>query len=111
RWMQRPRSLLFEAGAFVAILALLYTHYVPAVAVLAGFALTGWRSVGQTRAALFLLAICAGYFPWLFTLTEAIRHWREASNFSSIYTLTGNPVLEQIVKIGFGAVSLTIGES
>jgi uncharacterized membrane protein len=116
-WLLEPpqpsqrRSLLFAAGAVAAIIALLYTHYLPGVAILAGFVLIGWRLVGMVRAAVFLLAIVAGYFPWLISLSEALRRWREASGYSSTYNLTGNPVLEQIVKIGFGLVSLTIGES
>ena len=111
RWMYQPASLLFSAGAYAAILALLYTHYLPAVAILAGFALIGWRSVGEARAGIFLLAIAGGYFPWLMTLSSAIQRWRAASGFSAGYTLTGNAALEQLVKIGFGLVSLTIGES
>jgi len=111
RWMQKPKSWLSGAGAVAAILGLLYTHYLPGVAILAGFTLIGWRSVGEPRAALFLVAIAVGYFPWLVALSEALRRWREASGFSSAYHLTGNPLLEQVVKIGFGLVSLTIGES
>jgi hypothetical protein len=111
RWMRQPRSLLLPAGAFFAVLGLLYTHYLPAVAILAGFAAIGWRSVGEARAGLFLLAIAGGYFRWLITLSEALRRWQEASGFSSSYTLTGNAFLEQLLKIGFGVVSLTIGES
>jgi hypothetical protein len=111
RWMQEPKSLLLGACAWIAIMGLFYTHYLPGLAIVAGFALIGWRSVGETRAGLFLVAIAVGYLPWLATLSEALRRWREASNFSSTYELTGNPILEQIVKIGFGMVSLTIGES
>lgn len=111
RWMRNPRSLLLGCGAFAAILSLLYTHYVPGAAVVAAFAFVGWRRLGIARAAGFLLAIGAGYFPWLLTLTGAIERWREAGSYASSYNLTGNPILEQMVKIGFGVVSLTIGES
>lgn len=111
RWMRKPRSWLAACGAFAAMLGLLYTHYVPGVAVLAGFTLISWRLIGAWRAVLFLLSIGAGYFPWLITLTGAIQRWQEAGSYASSYNLTGNPVLEQLVKISFGVVSLTIGES
>jgi uncharacterized membrane protein len=111
RWMRNPRSWFAAGGSAAAILCLLYTHYLPGVALLAGFALIGWRSVGEARAGTFLLATIAGYFPWILALSEALHRWRDVTNFSSTYTLTGNPVLEQVVKIGFGLVSLTIGES
>jgi uncharacterized membrane protein len=110
-WMRSPRSWLAASGAAAAILCLLYTHYLPAVALLAGFALIAWRSVGEARAGIFLLAITAGYFPWILALSQALHRWRDANNFSSTYTLTGNAALEQFVKFGFGLVSLTIGES
>ncbi len=110
-WMRAPRSLIFAAGAFLAILSILYTHYLPAAAILAGFTLIGWKSVGEVRAGFFLVSVALGYLPWLLTLREAIRRWQEAGNFSSAYMLTGNPVWEQGLKIGFGLVSLTIGES
>jgi hypothetical protein len=111
RWMQRPESARLAVMSYAAILSVLYTHYLPGAALLAGFALAGWRSVGETRAGVFLLSLSMGYLPWLLTLAEALRRWRAASNFSSSYTLTGNAWLEQLLKIGFGATSLTIGES
>ncbi len=110
-WMRAPASRRFAVGAAIAMLGLLYTHYVPGIAILAGFVIIGWRSVGTVRTALFLTAIVAGYFPWLMTLTHAMERWREVSRFSATYSLTGNPVLEQFLKLGFGVVSLTIGES
>jgi hypothetical protein len=110
-WMRDSRSALLGVGAFVAILSLLYTHYLPGVAILAGFVLIGWRSIGAPRAAVFLAGIAVGYSPWLFALNSAMQSWRGANGFSARYTLTGNAALEQIPKIGFGLVSLTIGES
>ena len=111
RWMKDPRSWLLACGASAAVLALLYTHYVPGVAVIAGFVLIGWRTLGAARVAAFSLAAAAGYFPWAISLVDAAHRWGEAGSFSSSYTLTGSPVLEQFLKLGFGLVSLTIGES
>jgi uncharacterized membrane protein len=111
RWMQKPGSARLALAAYAAMLSVLYTHYLPGAALLAGFALVGWKSVGELRAGVFLVALATGYLPWLLSLAEALRRWRAASNFSSSYTLTGHPALEQLLKIGFGAVSLAIGES
>lgn len=111
RWMERPLSLPRASGALISTLALLYTHYVPGLAILSGFALIGWRSVGIARTATLLLAAALGYLPWAATMIDALSRWGTASGFAARYEISGNPVLEQIVKIGFGLVSLTIGES
>ena len=111
KWMLAPQVLRFGVTSAVAMVSLLYTHYLPGVAILAGFALIGWRCLGEVRAGIFLMATVLGYLPWLINLSEAIRRWQEATRFSATYTLTGNAAAEQILKIGFGVVSLTIGES
>jgi hypothetical protein len=111
RWMKRPRSWLLGCGASAAALALLYTHYVPGVAVIAGFVVVGWRILGPARIAAFSLAVGAGYLPWAISLWEALRRWGEAGSFASSYSLTGNLALEQFLKLSFGLISLTIGET
>lgn len=111
RWMRKPRSVTLVLGALTGILGLLYTHYIPGAAVLAGFVLIGWRSVGTARMGAFLFAVALGFAPWLITLADAVRRWGQAAGFSAKYAITGNPVLEHIAKIAFGLVSMTIGES
>jgi hypothetical protein len=111
RWTQKPLSVMRAAGALISILGLLYTHYVPGLALLAGFVLIGWRSVGVARMAAFAFAVALGYAPWASTMIDAVRRWGAASNFGARYTISGNPVSEQAVKIGYGLVSLTIGET
>jgi hypothetical protein len=111
RWILKPRSMMAAAGSAAAVLALLYTHYEPGLAVLAAFLLVGWRSVGLARAGAFALAVTAAYLPWASTLLVAFRHWGLAAGFSANYALTGTPLLEPAVKIGFGLTSLTVGES
>ena len=111
RWMNEPRSLLRAGAAAVSVIALLYTHYVPGLAVLAAFLIAGWRSLGPARAGIFAAAVLAGYFPWLTTLIGALTRWGRATSFDANYAISGNVVLEQFIKIGFGLVSLTIGES
>jgi hypothetical protein len=44
-------------------------------------------------------------------LIDASRRWGGAASFSATYAISGNLVLEHIIKIAFGLVSMTIGES
>jgi hypothetical protein len=111
RWMRKPLSSALASGALLSILALLYTHYVPSLALLAGFAVIGWRSTGPARIAAFCTAVVIGYIPWIATVTQAIRRWERASSFTAAYNISGNSIFEHIVKIGFALVSFTIGES
>lgn len=108
RWMREGRG---AGAAFGGSVALLYTHYVPGLAVLAGFAAVGWRRLGWTKLALFGAGVAAAYAPWLMTLAGALERWGEAGSFSARYLMTGSPVREQILKAGFGVTSLTVGES
>ena len=111
RWMPNPLSLLRASAALLAVLLLLYTHYVPGLAVLAGFILIGWRNIGMARMSTFVCAVALGYAPWATTMIRALGRWGVASDYAATYNISGNAALEQIVKIGFGLVSVTIGES
>ena len=111
RWIKEPSSWLRGAVAAASLGALLYTHYVPGLALLAGFLAAGSRKVGWRRAAVFASAIGIGYLPWAATMFKAVGRWGTSSHFSANYALSGNALLEQFVKIGFGLVSLTIGET
>lgn len=107
----RPRSLRWAAGGGAAAVALLYTHYVPGAAILAGFASVAWRRLGVVRVALFAAAVAAAYAPWAVLSADAVRRWGTQASFSATYTLTGSAPLEHVLKAAFAAVSLTIGES
>ncbi len=111
QWMEEPGSMRLALGSFASMVTLLYTHYVPGLAVLAGFALVGWHSVGVRRAAGFALMVVAAFIPWVTGLIGAVRWWGAADRFTAHYAVSNNLVLEHIVKAGFGLVSLTIGES
>lgn len=111
RWARHPRSAISAAAALASLLGVLYTHYLPGLALLAGFVLTTWNAIGTARMAAFLLATGAGYAFWAATLLHAVGQWWHTRSFSSGYAITGNRWLEHLVKLGFGAVSLTIGES
>jgi hypothetical protein len=111
RWLDHPRSKLAPLTALLCTELLLYTHYVPGIALLAGFAWVSWRRLGAARLGAFSLAILICYAPWAVTLAEALRKWGQASGFSSRYEITGSAALEHVAKIGFGVVSGTVGES
>ena len=111
RWLRKPRSMAVAAGALASMLALLYTHYLPGLALLAGFAAAGWGAMGAARMAAFLAATGAGYAFWGGTLMHALGEWWRARSAASGYAITGSGWLEHGVKLGFGVVSMTIGES
>jgi len=108
RWLRLRRGAV---PAFAACLALLYTHYVPGLALLAAFALVALPRLGPRRVAAFAGAMALAYSPWLWTLAGALQRWGQAADFFHQYRLTGSFWAEQLLKIGYGAVSLSIGES
>jgi len=112
RWLKQPGAPWRGAWpAVVAFTALLYTHYVPGLALLCGFALMALRRAGWKKSTAFAASVLLLYLPWIGVLVYALSRWRAAPDFSSRYLLTGNFVLEQFLKIGFGWTSLSIGES
>ena len=112
RWMRGPRQILARAApAFAAMVLLLYTHYLPGLAILAGFLVVSWRYISPIRVAIWTAATLAAYAPWLPTLATSVRAWEQASFFQPHYRLTHSPLLEEAFKISFSMVSLTIGES
>ncbi|HEY1340282.1 MAG TPA: hypothetical protein VGF59_22375 [Bryobacteraceae bacterium] len=112
RWMRAPREIVRRAlPALAAVVALLYTHYLPGIALLAAFCLTAWRLIGWRRVAAFAAAAAVTYAPWIVTLRGALRAWGAGGGFQSTYTFTGSAVAETVLKIGAALASLTIGES
>ncbi len=109
RWMERPHELVARAlPAWAAMVLLLYTHYLPGLAILAGFALTGGRPVGRIRIAAWTSACLAAYAPWITALAASLARWGQTG---AHYQLARGPVLEQAFKTTFALISLTIGES
>ena len=112
RWLGDPRRTLARAlPACAAMVLLLYTHYLPGLAVLAAFTIVAWKRVGPMRVTAWAAASLAAYAPWLPTLARSLRAWESASGFRPHYQLTHSPVLEEAFKVAFGIISLTIGES
>jgi len=108
RWLRLRRGAV---PAFAACVALLYTHYVPGLALLAALAIVGVPRLGPRRVAAFAGAMALAYAPWLWTLSSALLHWGQAADFFHQYRITGKLLLGTGAQIGFGAVSLSIGES
>jgi hypothetical protein len=105
-----PRAWLAYVAAATA---LLYTHYLPGVAVIGGVALVmAWRAVADRRAAalLPLLAAPAGiglaFAPWVLTFTGAVEHVATAER----YHVFGR-ALDAAAALAYTAVSFSIGES
>lgn len=112
RWMFHPRESVNRVPpAFAAVVLLLYTHYLPGLAILSAFSLAAWKRLGPARVAWFVAAAALAYAPWIVTLAGAMAGWGRATGFQSHYALAGSMAIEQVLKIGFGLISMTIGES
>jgi 4-amino-4-deoxy-L-arabinose transferase-like glycosyltransferase len=111
RWVREPRKLRWAVGGGAALVALLYTHYVPGAAIAAGFAVYAWRPLGARRVAWFGAAAAVAYAPWAIWSADAVGRWAGQTSYSASYAISGNAGLEHLVKLGFAAVSLAIGES
>jgi hypothetical protein len=100
-------------AAFVAALViLLYTHYLPGIAVWVGASLLlairlrGRRSIWRTWLLPNVL-VAVLYIPWLVALIGALGRWRQGQ----VYSLTGNLWAEQVIKLCYWFYSFTFGES
>ncbi len=100
-------------AAFVAALAaLLYTHYLPGIAMWAGanLLLVMRLRSGRSTWNIWLLPnalVAVLYLPWLVTLSRALGQWRH----SQVYSLTGNVWAEQVLKLAYWSYSFTFGEA
>jgi hypothetical protein len=108
RWA-RGRGGVLPAAA--ACCLLLYTHYVPGLALTGAFTAIAWRRSGGRAAAPLPALTAAGCLPWLAAFGSALGKWGEAASYSASYYLTGSAWLEVPVKAAFGGVSLALGES
>ena len=101
----------------VTLIALLYTHYVPGLAVTFAFAVALFIQVVRLKtipirlAAVWGVVIAIAYLPWMLQFTAAIERWTAATGFSSRYELTGRVLTEEVLKLTYGVMSFTIGES
>lgn len=104
RFVENPAPK-FMAALVVSLTALLYTHYLPGIAIWAGLNVLLFS---RRRAWLILnVLVAAAYLPWLITLGGALSRWQHKET----YNLTGNAWLEQIVKLGYWFYSFAFGEA
>lgn len=117
RALRRP-GWLGMTGSAAALLAVLYTHYVPGIALFAAIgtalAIQAVRSRLARQMGLLLgwsALVLSGYLPWLLQLGEALRGWTAGANSAAGYSLTGRFLTEQVLKAGYGFVSFSLGET
>ncbi len=105
RWLD-PRKTGSAVRFGLAEALLLYTHYLPGLAVGAAVGLLGLRRAPrQTLAVGGLVALL--YLPWIAVLGSSLGKAavREA------YSLSGNSVVETALRLAFAGVSFTVGEA
>ena len=116
RFLRQPGVRRMATSA-AALILLLYTHYVPGIAVAAAFALGLATQAARKRSprdlgllAAWISLIALGYAPWLVQMREALGKWTAGNGLSTQYLMTGSQAGEQIVKAGYGLVSFIAGE-
>ena len=110
RFVESPTDGRNSAAFAVSLAALLYTHYLPGIAVWAGanFLLLRRRGGRVWKPWLLFNAFVAALFlPWAVTLIGALQQWEH----SQVHNLTGNVWAEQLAKLGYCFYSFTFGES
>ena len=114
RFLEAPSDRKRLAAYVVAAAALLYTHYLPglAVAIATGLFLLAAALKYKTRPAIHTLVLSSVgivllYGPWLRTLLRAIRRVPGADP----YMLIENAWLETVVKLSYLFTSFSFGEA
>ena len=112
RYARQPTLVALLAYA-AASTVLLHTHYLPAIAVVAGVGVAmGYDAVVRRRrdtlwwAAAAPLAVAVAFAPWLPALTRAGEHVAQQTH----YRVFGN-VGDAVVALTFTAVSFSVGEA
>ncbi|MGO9056009.1 MAG: hypothetical protein ACLQU2_01265 [Candidatus Binataceae bacterium] len=111
-WMKRPRNVGGLLAYSCSCAALLYTHYLPGLAILIAVSLVFlWKPHPPLLNRVALLGVSnliIGflYLPWLITLGMSIGAW--GSN--SVYRV-GNLASDQIVRLAYWFVSFSFGET
>ena len=112
RWIEDTSGWKNLAAFVAALTVLLYTHYLPGIAVWAGANLLLAMQLRRGRATwktwlLPNVLVAVLYLPWLITLLGALGQWRQSQS----YSLTGNLWAEQVIKLCYWLYSFTFGES
>lgn len=96
-----------------SLTALLYTHYLPGLAVWGGANVLLLMRLRSDRGAFWRMwllpnaLVAAAYAPWMVTLTAVLPRWHD----KDLYSLTGNPWMEAALKFAYGFYSLAFGEA
>jgi hypothetical protein len=105
-WLRSPADAGKMASYAAAAIALLYTHYLPGLAVVAGTAALGlWRRQWQHAAG--VAAIALAYLPWLGTLIQTSSAVMRARP----YWVSSNAAVENGVKLAYSFAAFHFGES
>jgi hypothetical protein len=97
-------AVVFAAAAMGA----LYTHYVPGLALLVVANLVlAYRRVWVPLLAINTV-IAVGYAPWILRLAASLSTW---GRHETAYSATGTALLELALKLGYWAMSFTMGEA
>jgi len=105
-WLRSPRNARATARYIFAAVALLYTHYLPGLAVVTGTALVGLCR-RQWRQLLALPAIALAYAPWLRTLIETSGMVARGQP----YQVSGNVLIAAAVRVAYTFTAFNFGES
>ena len=112
KWLARPQSPRWLLAYSCSLVALLYTHYLPATAIMAAVWLTLLAKpqlspkIRIMIVAAPVLAIALLYLSGLTSPFEALGAWRASSTYS-----VGNPFVDQLVRFAYWFVSFSFGET
>jgi Dolichyl-phosphate-mannose-protein mannosyltransferase len=112
KWLARPQSLRWLFAYICCLVALLYTHYLPGLAIIASAWIVFLTNTELSRKIRIMiggssvLLIGLLYLPWLTSLFGALGEWRESDAYR-----VGNQFIDQLVRIAFWFVSFSFGET
>lgn len=101
------------AALAAALTALLYTHYLPGIAIWGGANVLLLMRLRAQKGAVWRMwllpnaLVAAAYAPWIVTLAGALPRW----GHKDLYSLTGNAWMEAALKLAYGFYSPAFGEA
>jgi hypothetical protein len=110
-WVKKPQSTLWLLAFSGCAAILLYTHYLPGLAIMmaVGFVLVlkpyHFAPVRVFTLGASILIIALFYLPWLTPLRGAIADWESSTPYR-----VGNLFIDHLVRIAYWFVSFTFGE-
>jgi hypothetical protein len=112
RWIQRPQSPRWLFAYSFSAGALLFTHYLPGLAIMAAawFVFIAKADLPPrlrvTLSAAPILVVALLYLPWLSSLFGSLAVWRTSSPYQ-----VNNLFIDQLVRIAYWFVSFSFGET